>query len=111
MRGVGRLVGLILAAAILFPAAGAAQMRICPLGFCGYVSDDGGRALFASFDRITPTPSRVDLYVREDGVTRPVVPGLHESGVGVQVQGLTANAERIFVTSAQALTSDDTDPA
>lgn len=100
----------VLAAMLSLPMtaeAGRAVTGPCGTVFCAGVSQDGSRVVFPFEEELTRRAGKRQIYEGRGGRIRALLPsGLRH---GVQLDGVSADASHVFVTSNLSLTPEDAD--
>jgi len=111
---VGVLVAA-LAGALLVPATAAAGRGIngtldCRTVFCAGVSRDGSRIVFPHDGELIAGVGGRQLYEWHGGKIRALLPlGRASERESVELDGVSADATHVFVSTSASLSSDDTD--
>ncbi|MGE0066732.1 MAG: hypothetical protein AB7T48_05190 [Solirubrobacterales bacterium] len=112
--GAVRVALVALVAALLMPASAVAGRAIdaglgCRTAFCASVSADGSRVVFPYHGELIAGAGTWQLYEWHDGKVRSLLaPGLSQ-GQFLQMEGASADATHVFVSTRAALSPEDTD--
>jgi hypothetical protein len=105
MAIVAALVGVLLLPAGAF--AGRAVTEPCQTVFCAGVSGDGSRVVFPFEEELTAGAGHRQIYERSGGAVRPLLPP--STGYWPQLDGVSADATHVFVSTSVPLSPADTD--
>ena len=105
VAAVAALAGML---ALPVPAdAGRAVTGPCRTVFCAGVSQDGSRVVFPFEEELVAGAGERQVYERSDGKTQPLLaPGMR---YWPRLDGISADAAHVFVTTNLALAPEDTD--
>jgi hypothetical protein len=113
VRSAIAVLAAVVACLLAAPGASAAPPFTgqCGLQLCGWISEDGSRAVFPFYEELTPRAARAQVYERAGGTTRALVPYPSDPPDPTYAAplGISADARHVFVWTNLALDPGDAD--